>query len=236
MTSRRVIPSPTPIDVPADVVETWQQIVDLLAELCGVPAALVMRIADPHIEVLVASHGAGNPYHPGEQEVLEGSGLYCETVIKRQQPLLVPDALADPAWRENPDVPRGMISYLGFPILLPDRTPFGTLCVLDAKANRYGGTVEQLMQKLKRIIELDLERVYVNRALGDTNRRLSDYLAEIKALRGLVTICAHCKSIRDDHGEWIGVEQFLVRHPEAEFSHGLCPACVARHYPDDAQA
>ena len=50
--------------------------------------------------------------------------------------------------------------------------------------------------------------------------------AEIKTLRGIVPICAHCKKIRDDQGYWQQVEQYVTNHSEAQFSHGICPECM----------
>ena len=131
------------IEIPEGTMENWQEIANVLAEIVKIPAALIMRIADAHIEVFVSSHSEGNPYHPGDREVLVGSGLYCETVIKSGGKLVVPDALADENWKDNPDVKLNMISYLGFPILLPDKQPFGTICVLDSKRNKYSETTEK---------------------------------------------------------------------------------------------
>lgn len=57
-------------------------------------------------------------------------------------------------------------------------------------------------------------------------RGLRQSLAQVKTLRGLVPICAHCKKIRDDQGFWHKVEQFVRDHSEAEFTHGICPDCA----------
>lgn len=220
------------IEVPADILANWQDIVNILTDVVRIPAALIMRFLDPHIEVFVSSNSAGSPYHPGDQESLFGSGLYCETVIKTQDKLLVPDALSDANWKNNPDVRLNMISYLGFPILWPNRTPFGTICVLDNKANQYSETIEKLMLRFRDLIEAQLELLYVNQNLGDKNKRLTDYLMELQAFRGLVPICAKCKSIRDDHDNWHPIEDYLVKHPIAEFSHGVCPRCIQALYPE----
>ncbi len=220
------------IEVPADILANWQEIANILAEICRIPAALIMRFLDPHVEVFVSSNSEGNPYHPGVKEMLFGSGLYCEMVLKTQNKLLVPDALADAKWKNNPDVKLNMISYLGFPILLPDKTPFGTICVLDSKANEYSETIEKLMAKFRHLIESHLEMIYMNQSLGDKNRKLMDYLTEIQALRGLVPICANCKSIRDDQDNWNPIEHYLVKHPTADFSHGICPKCEKLLYPE----
>lgn len=62
-------------------------------------------------------------------------------------------------------------------------------------------------------------------ALADKIRDLEDALEHIRVLRGIIPICAYCKCIRDDKGAWQQVEQYVRDHSEAEFSHGMCPAC-----------
>ncbi|MFZ1977270.1 MAG: PAS domain S-box protein, partial [Bacteroidota bacterium] len=57
-------------------------------------------------------------------------------------------------------------------------------------------------------------------------------LAEVKTLSGLIPICASCKKIRDDNGYWQQVESYIQRHSEAKFTHGLCPDCMLKLYPD----
>jgi len=220
------------IDVPPDIVQDWQEIVNMLAGIVGIPAALIMRLNEPYIEVFVSSKSDGNPYHPEEKEIFYNSGLYCETVIKSNEKLLVPDALVDENWKNNPDIKLGMVSYLGFPILLPDGSPFGTICILDKKHNAYSMTVEDLMLTLKNLIQSHLELIYMNQVLGDRNNRLSDYLMELQTLRGIVPICAHCKSVRDSEGNWHPIEHYLIKHPEADFSHTLCQKCARELYPE----
>ena len=91
----------TEIALPKDIQEIWQEIVNILAQLCEVPAALIMMLSDADIEVFISSQSKGNPYHPGDKEHFEGSGLYCETVIKSNNKLLVPDALVDEYWKKT---------------------------------------------------------------------------------------------------------------------------------------
>ena len=61
---------------------------------------------------------------------------------------------------------------------------------------------------------------------------LQDALAKIKTLSGLVPICAHCKNIRDDEGYWKQIEDYLLDYSDARFSHGICPECAKKFYPD----
>ncbi|HLP02470.1 MAG TPA: response regulator [Opitutaceae bacterium] len=61
---------------------------------------------------------------------------------------------------------------------------------------------------------------------------LQEALAQIKTLRGIVPICASCKRIRDDAGYWRQVEAYVAAHSEVTFSHGICPECMAKLYPE----
>lgn len=55
---------------------------------------------------------------------------------------------------------------------------------------------------------------------------------EIKTLRGIFPICSSCKKIRDDRGYWNRIEEYVRDHTEADFSHGLCPECMTKLYPE----
>jgi PAS domain S-box-containing protein len=57
-------------------------------------------------------------------------------------------------------------------------------------------------------------------------------IASVKELGGLLPICASCKRIRDDDGQWHRLETFITAHSRAEFSHGICPDCAEKLYPD----
>jgi PAS domain-containing protein len=60
---------------------------------------------------------------------------------------------------------------------------------------------------------------------------LQEALANVKTLRGMLPICSNCKKVRDDEGYWRSVEEYLMDHSEAQFSHGICPECMAKLYP-----
>ncbi|MFH1035919.1 MAG: hypothetical protein V1806_15545 [Pseudomonadota bacterium] len=63
-------------------------------------------------------------------------------------------------------------------------------------------------------------------------RDLSLVEKEVSLLSGLLPICANCKRIRDDQGDWHQVEAFISTHSEAQFSHGICPQCLRELYPE----
>ncbi len=76
-----------------------------------------------------------------------------------------------------------------------------------------------------RVVELEVELIAAN-------RRLREALAQVKTLSGLLPICASCKKIRDDEGYWRNIEEYVRDHSEADFSHGICPQCAQKLYPE----
>ncbi|MFA5181383.1 MAG: PAS domain S-box protein [Syntrophales bacterium] len=90
------------------------------------------------------------------------------------------------------------------------------------------GTVSGFIE----VVEDITERKRVANVLDEERRRLQQTLDEIRTLRGIVPICANCKNIRDDKGYWNQVEKYVSEHSEAEFSHGICPDCAKKLYPD----
>lgn len=55
------------LKISKDILQSWQEIVDILAEVVQIPVALIMRYTEPHIEVLVSSNIKENPYNPGDK-------------------------------------------------------------------------------------------------------------------------------------------------------------------------
>ena len=72
-------------------------------------------------------------------------------------------------------------------------------------------------------VEKDREKL-----IGELQRALKN----VKTLSGLLPICASCKKIRDDKGYWNQIESYIRDHSQAEFSHGICPECLKKLYPD----
>jgi len=61
---------------------------------------------------------------------------------------------------------------------------------------------------------------------------LQDALGEVKVLSGLLSICASCKKIRDERGNWETLEVYIRDRSAADFSHAVCPDCMKKLYPD----
>ncbi len=61
---------------------------------------------------------------------------------------------------------------------------------------------------------------------------LKDAISKVQTLSGLLPICSSCKKIRDDKGYWNQIEGYISKHSTAQFSHGICPECAKKLYPD----
>lgn len=118
-----------------------------------------------------------------------------------------------------------------FDIQRPDgsrRTILGSAVpVLDEKGRIEGAVV--VNQDITEAKRLERER-------EDLIHSLEEARKNIKVLSGLIPICASCKKIRDDQGSWEQMEQYIRAHSEAEFSHGICPECLRRDYPEYADS
>ena len=66
-------------------------------------------------------------------------------------------------------------------------------------------------------------------------KSLKQAVSEIRQLRGIIPICASCKRVRDDDGYWHQVEAYISEHSDALFSHGICPDCMRKFYPEYAE-
>jgi PAS domain S-box-containing protein len=156
----RAVNSDTPeIAIPPDVLRNWQRIVDLLANIMRVPSAVVCKLEPPdhtYYRIVANSNSEGNPFRMDETFSMD-IGTFCETVIKSREPLLVANALEDDQWKSAPEIQVGMVSYLGFPVLWPDGRMFGTICVLDDKANQYSDLYQELLLHCRDVLQGDLQ-------------------------------------------------------------------------------
>ncbi|HOP31475.1 MAG TPA: transporter substrate-binding domain-containing protein [Spirochaetota bacterium] len=88
-----------------------------------------------------------------------------------------------------------------------------------AELEKYKNSLEELVE----------ERT---KQLREANRELANALANVKTLTGLLPICSNCKKIRNDGGYWEQIELYISEHTNADFSHGLCPDCAEKLYPE----
>src|SRR5512132_3541901 len=163
------------LEIPQDMIRKWQEIMDLLAEIMRVPAALIVKFEPPELVVLVSSESDGNPYARGERYFLD-TGLYCEAAMKDRGLLLIPNALLDERWKSSPEVGQGMISYLGLPIAWPSGHVFGTICTLDDHENAYLQPSQRLLVQFRDVIESDLRSLSALEARPQEEARIKALL------------------------------------------------------------
>lgn len=76
------------------------------------------------------------------------------------------------------------------------------------------------------------KRIKAEKKLEKLVHDLEKALIEVKTLKGFLPICAACKKIRDDKGYWEEVDSYIESHTDARFSHGMCPDCARKLYPE----
>lgn len=105
----------------------------------------------------------------------------------------------------------------------------GTFYDVEISTN---GIVRQGRKRIFCVCRDITERKRLEREREELISELQDALGEIKALRGILPLCSYCKKIRDDKGFWEQVDVYLTKYAQAEFSHGICPECFKKHFPD----
>lgn len=91
----------------------------------------------------------------------------------------------------------------------------------------FGGVFLGMGQIGRRIREREEAQAERDRFLEELQQSLNS----IKRLKGLLPICASCKKIREEQ-RWIPIDHYVAEHSEAEFTHGLCPDCLEKLYPE----
>ena len=95
--------------------------------------------------------------------------------------------------------------------------------------------LERLIPSIERALKEASEKRHrkkLEKEKDELIEKLQKTINHVKKLSGLLPICAGCKKIRDDKGYWEQVEVYICNHSEATFTHGLCPGCMKKYYPD----
>ena len=152
---------------------------------------------------------------------------FCAHTILGQETMVVEDATADERFASSPLVTGAphMRFYAGAPLIDGEGNGLGALCVIDNRPRSLSSEERRALEALSRQVMAQME-------LRRSSAELAGMLAQIKNLEGLLPMCSHCKGIRDDDGYWKTVEAYLETHTGADFSHGICPTCFERHFPD----
>ena len=107
--------------------------------------------------------------------------------------------------------------------------------IIDLLLSTYENAVQknnELKKAHNDLIAIYRQLEHKNIELEKLNQDLQHALAEVKTLSGLLPICAHCKKIRDDQGYWNQIETYMAKRIDVEFTHGICPSCAKKFFPD----
>lgn len=78
------------------------------------------------------------------------------------------------------------------------------------------------------------EQILLNLEIERQNKEITETMTEIRQLKEIIPICSHCRKLRDDDGFWHQVEAYFSARTSSAFSHGICPDCMEKYYPEYA--
>jgi GAF domain-containing protein len=199
--------------------QAFDDFVYLASLICQSPIAAI-SLVDSERQWFKARVGLEAAQTPREHS-------FCAHAILGQETMVVEDATQDPRFAQNPLV-TGAPSirfYAGAPLIDSNGYGLGSICVIDRRPRALADSERRALEALSRqiIVQMEFRR---------SSSELAELLANVKSLEGLLPICSHCKGIRDDEGYWQNVEAYLAAHTDADFSHGICPQCFQKHFPE----
>lgn len=208
------------LDTPSE--QAYDDITALAAFICDVPIALI-SLVDADRQWFKSKVGLAVSETTRDVS-------FCAHAILKQEVMVIPDTLLDQRFLDNPLVTcaPNIRFYAGVPLLTPSGYPLGTLCVIghqpkvlsDAQCSTLAALARQVVS------QLELRRV---------SAQLANALEQIEVMANLIPICAYCKDIRDDQGDWSTIEEFMAKHTEVEFTHSVCDRCMQEHFPAAAK-
>jgi GAF domain-containing protein len=177
---------------------------------------------------------------------------FCAHAIMSTELFVVPDASQDPRFATNPLV-QGELHvrfYAGAPLAAPNGHHLGALCVIDRVPRQLNHTQMESLRILSRQV---MAQVILGKNLHDLRTALQaredmehdmeqliqDFQAArstIKALNGLIPICAWCKKVRDDRGYWKQVEAYITHTTGVDTTGSICPECFQKNFEDVCDA
>ena len=204
------------LDTPAE--PAFDDFAKVAAVVCGTPIA-IMSLIDAERQWFKARVGL-------ETSETSRELAFCAHTIMGSEPFIVEDASADPRFSGNPLVTAepNIRFYTGAPLIDSEGHALGSLCVIDRRPRRLTPEQTGALQALSRRIISELE---FRRAAW----QLASALEEVETLQGLLPICSHCKSVREEGSYWQSVEKYMLAHSSLEFTHSICPKCLELMHP-----
>jgi len=107
----------------------------------------------------------------------------------------------------------------------------------DTKSNRFKTIETEMIHKNGSLIWVETKVTFLRNTKSETIETLSvsrdiTEKKQLKVLSGLLPICANCKNVRDDRGGWHQIESYIKDRSKCTFTHGICPDCAEKLYPE----
>jgi len=120
---------------------------------------------------------------------------------------------------------KGYVRYEDLPLATRDRREIAVEFVSNVYPVNHHNVIQCNIRNItdRKQAEEERERLII---------ALRDALSKVKTLSGMLPICASCKKIRNDEGYWEQVDIYITDHSGAEFTHGICPDCSKKLYPE----
>jgi PAS domain S-box-containing protein len=191
-------------------------------------AAWLAAIVDSMGEAVIGTDQEGNiiSWNASAERLY---GFRAEEAIGKPIELVVPPALHQETRRMLEGVRQGdrLSEFETTLRLRRDGTQLNVSSAISAVKDERGNVIGAA------ILAVDItERKKAEEERKKMIKELNETLAQVRSLRGLLPICASCKKIRDEKGNWQALETYISGHSEAEFSHSICPSCARRLYPE----
>jgi len=180
--------------------------------------------------------------HAGYHTLTANSGSLALNLIRTEQPDLVlldfimPGMNGDEVCRKikaDDELRDTFVVFCSHSKTASDDKAYG----LEAGADGYivrPVANRELLAQVDAMLRIKRTQDQLREAKADADRlnaELQHALAQVKRLHGLLPICMHCHKVRRDSDSWQELVSYVIDHSEAEFSHGVCPECMAQYYP-----
>jgi GAF domain-containing protein len=218
--------------------ERFDDLARLAANLCGAPIALI-SLVDEDRQWFKSKCGLEVSETPRVQ-------AFCAHAIMSEELFVIPDALRDSRFADNPLVlgEPHIRFYAGAPLVAPNGHILGTLCVVDQIPRELSPHQLEALRILARQVMAQIElgrNLQDLRASLDARDALEDDMAKliqdfqqatttIKTLSGLLPVCPWCKKVRNDQGYWDQVEAFITTRTGVDTTSAICPECFDKHF------
>lgn len=197
--------------------QAFDDLTSLIAQICDTPIALV-SLVDADRQWFKSRHGLDATETPREH-------AFCDHTIRTIGTMVVEDACRDDRFADSPLVTGdpNIRFYAGARLVDTDGHALGSLCVIDRQPRKLSSEQRMALETLSRQVVHLLE-------LRRSHQRLAKNLQRVRNITDMIPLCGHCHAVRDHADEWQCLEEYFLHAQGTQFTHGVCPQCMAQHY------